>query len=391
MSNTKKRNKRSPPDVAAQLFSRFNDASTKKDRDPPCSPEEVKALMGMFAEIMGMSEKKSSVSFMFGSKDREWPPSALAAAAKAASMYLPPEDFVDYDDDDDDHDDDEEEDDDEENDDDDDDEEEETKRPAIDPSEWKDLEQVARDEKREEEKKEMKAAKKREKKQRKKERLRKEASVKAAESALKKQEKLATSWKSRVAAACQLHDVTKLQGLLGESPFKKEVESMDYIEYLLQLCVAKANDTVESGVDCRLKVTDFIHNNSPLAFFAISAKTGRSSFHAACFVGDFYFVQFVLEHNDASDDEDDMDSTNLNSTCEESGLAPLHYAVLSGSAKVIKALLQYGCKVDALTCEKLTSCDGKGLTALELAQLLLEGKHDTITSAGSALSDAVAH
>jgi hypothetical protein len=387
MSNNKKRNKRIPPDVAAQYFSHLSDAAAKVDRDPPCSPEEVKALMGMFAEIMGMAGKKSSVSFMFGSKDKEWPPSALAAAAKAASMYMPPEDFMDYDDDDDDDDEDDDDDDEEEDYDYDDD----TKRPAIDPSEWKDLEQVARDEKREEEEREHKAVKKREKKQRKKERLRREATEKAAEAAIKKQEKLTTSWKSRVMAACQSHDATKLQGLLGESPFKKGEDIKEHIESLLPNCVAKAKDVVETGSDCRLKLADFINNNSSTAFFAISAKTGRSSFHTACFIGDYYFVQFALERNDSSDDEDDADSSYLNCTCEESGLAPVHYAVLSGSRKVLDILLGYGCKVDTITDESRLSRDGKGMTAIDLAQALLEGKHDEVKAVGTALSDAIAH
>ena len=389
MSNNKKRNKRIPPDVAAQYFSHLSNAAAKVDRDPPCSPEEVKALMGMFAEIMGMAGKKSSVSFMFGSQDREWPPSALAAAAKAASMYMPPEDFMSYEDDDEDDDDEEDDDDDEEEDYDEYD--DDTKRPAIDPSEWKDLEQVARDEKREEEERENKAAKKREKKQRKKERLRREASEKAAEAAIKKQEKLATSWKSRVVAACQSHDATKLQGLLGESPFKKDEHSREHIDFLLPNCVAKTKDLVETGNDCRLKLADFIYNNSSTSFFTISAKTGRTSFHTACFVGDYYFVQFALERNDNNDDDDEADSSNLDLTCEESGFAPIHYAVLSGSRKVMDILMGHGCKVDTITDECMSSRDGKGITAIELAQSLLEGKHDEVTTVGTALSDTIAH
>jgi hypothetical protein len=394
MSNNKKRSKaaRIPPDVAAQYFSHLSSAAAKVDRDPPCSPEEVKALMGMFAEIMGMAEKKSSVSFMFGSKGgggREWPPSALAAAARAASMYMPPEDFLDYDDEEEDDEEDEEEDDDEEEDEDEGDEDVDTKRPAIDPSEWKDLEQVARDEKREEEARELKAAKKREKKQRKKERLRKESTDKAAEAALKKQDKLVTSWKSRVVAACQSHDTTKLQGLLGESPFKKGKEDAEeHVEFLLPNCVAKTRDAVDTGTDCRLKLADFILNTSFTAFFAISAKTGRNSLHSACFVGDFYFVQFVLEHYDSSDDEDEADAY-LSTTCEESGFAPIHYAVLSGSKQLFEILLAHGCNVQTSTDEDMTGRDGKGITAIELAEAVLAGKQDDVKTDGSALQDAI--
>ena len=76
------------------------------------------------------------------------------------------------------------------------------KTPAVDPLEWTDLEQLARDTKRDEEEREYKTPKNREKKQRKMERLRRETSEKVATAARKKQEKLAFSWKSRIVAAC---------------------------------------------------------------------------------------------------------------------------------------------------------------------------------------------
>ena len=77
------------------------------------------------------------------------------------------------------------------------------KKPAIDPLEWTDLEQLARDKKRDEEEREYKKApKNRGKKQRKMERLCREESEELATAAIKKQEKLATSWKSYILAAC---------------------------------------------------------------------------------------------------------------------------------------------------------------------------------------------
>jgi hypothetical protein len=74
--------------------------------------------------------------------------------------------------------------------------------PAMYHLEWTDMDQLARDEKSDEEEREYKAPKNREKKHRKMERLRREASEKVATAAIKKQEKLTTSWKSHILAAC---------------------------------------------------------------------------------------------------------------------------------------------------------------------------------------------
>ncbi|KAG7352870.1 ankyrin repeat domain protein [Nitzschia inconspicua] len=72
-----------------------------------------------------------------------------------------------------------------------------------------------------EETKERKAAKKRQKKQRKKEKSKEEAAQKAAEIELKKREKNILSWRSRVVSATQSNDTTKLDALLKESPLRK--------------------------------------------------------------------------------------------------------------------------------------------------------------------------
>jgi len=91
---------------------------------------------------------------------------------------------------------------------------------------WESLEQVAINDHllSETEDKERKAAKKREKKQRRKAKLKEEAAQKAAEAAQKKREKAIVSWRSRVVSACQSNEINKLDGLLQESPLRKLVD-----------------------------------------------------------------------------------------------------------------------------------------------------------------------
>eukprot|EP00546_Thalassionema_frauenfeldii_P019356 CAMPEP_0178905982 /NCGR_PEP_ID=MMETSP0786-20121207/6578_1 /TAXON_ID=186022 /ORGANISM="Thalassionema frauenfeldii, Strain CCMP 1798" /LENGTH=1082 /DNA_ID=CAMNT_0020577651 /DNA_START=152 /DNA_END=3400 /DNA_ORIENTATION=- len=445
MSKKRSNKTRIPPDVAAQYFSHLSSSSSnvsgnssgnnngRSNGNPPCSPEEVKALMSMFAEIMGMADSSSaettttttrrsktttttsssSVSFMFGSnsgKDSSspsnWPPNALAAAARAASMYMPPEGFMDYDDDD------EDDDDDDYNDEEDEDHQHksnnfmstsstDSKGPStIDPNDWKELEQVANDEVREQQDRARKAAKKREKKQRKKERARQEAALKAAEAAKKKHDKLVTSWKSRVVSAASVGDTSKLNALLKESPLKVNDESnQEHIDFLFPNCVAKTQDAIEKSSECRLKLAEFCvsitASTKSSSIFMSILKSGRSALHSACFVGDYYFVEFVLEHittNNSDNEEDDCCDTEVidwNATCRESGFAPIHYAVLSGSEEVLELLLgQEGCNVDCKTNAALTNREGREVTALDLAKALLDGKQGIIQSSGSAWSEA---
>ena len=75
-------------------------------------------------------------------------------------------------------------------------------------------------EKAEEEERAKKAAKKREKKNRKKEKAKREAALKAVQAAQKKREARITSWRSRVVTACSNGEISKLETLLGDSPFK---------------------------------------------------------------------------------------------------------------------------------------------------------------------------
>jgi len=465
---------RIPPDVAAQYFSHLssstssnggnnvsNNGNRPNNGNPPCSPEEVKALMSMFAEIMGMADSSSSnggggggessttttstrksktttttssssVSFMFGSnggKDgngsssspNNWPPSALAAAARAASMYMPHgEGFIDYEDDD--------EDDDDYNDEDEDDHHHphhhphlqpkapssnllstsstDSKGPStIDPNDWKELEQVANDEVREQQVRERKAAKKREKKQRKKERARHEAALKVAEAAQKKHDKQVTSWKSRVVSASTAGDGPKLNTLLKESPLKAAEDennnNQEHIDFLFPNCVAKTQgEGMEKSSACRLKLAEFCLSitakKHSFSIFMSILKSGRNIIHSASFVGDYCFIQFVLEHattrsSNENDDDDyfNEDRINWNATCRESGFAPIHYAVLSGSKEVLELLIaQEGCCVDTRTNAALTNREGKEVTALELAQVLLSGRQSSIQSCGSAWSEA---
>jgi hypothetical protein len=91
-----------------------------------------------------------------------------------------------------------------------------------------------------------------------------------------------------------------------------------------------------------------------------------------------------LKHR--SKDKEEAEA-HINDLCEESGFAPIHYAVLSGSKEVLEILLENGCKLDICTDEDETSLRGKGITALELAQLILSGERSDLDSNGSILDD----
>jgi hypothetical protein len=241
---------------AAAAASKPKSKGGKKNKDGlPCSEAEMKALMKMFVEIMGMSRdsdkekhsrnssKKKGPVFMFGnSNDIPIPPGGwseasaetMAAAtagcfADGASWEAIRRTYGALNSDSDGH----------EDDDDDD------SLPDLDdmremfkaqqkshleamknsgdifPSEWESLEQVAMDDALEVEERARKADKKREKRQRKKAKQKEEAAQKAAEAAQKKREKAVLSWRSRVVSACQSNEVSKLDALLQESPLRK--------------------------------------------------------------------------------------------------------------------------------------------------------------------------
>ena len=371
--------------AAAATAGKPKKAGKNKKDGLPCSEAEMKALMSMFVEIMGMSmdpEKlKNNISndtkgknkkgpvFMFGNNVPPFVDNEAAAGffADGASWeairqtYAAAQAHADDDDDDDD---------------------DSVPDLSLDemraelhrrtimsslssqgadtkiPSgEWESLEQVAIDDDLENEGKERKAEKKRDKKNRKKQKQKEEAAQKAADAAQKKREKSILSWRSRVVSACQSNEVSKLESLLQESPLRKLPDEdkinrssvIPHLEFLLPNSIAKNRSLLERGKEARLRLATYILTTDvPIAFSSL--RTGRNALHTACFHGDVQFVQAVLDKLNSYDDTDSfLPDSCLNATCNDSGWAPLHYAAVSGSTEVFEALLAGGCDISTIT------------------------------------------
>jgi len=266
--------------------------------------------------------------------------------------------------------------------------------------EWEALERVAIDDALEQEERARKSAKKRDRKIRKSAAVRKEAAARLAEEKAKQWEKLAIQWRSRVAAQCQSNqaDATKLAELLEESPlddastdFTKDVEV--HLQFLIPHSVAKNRQQVEKTAQVRNQLLAYMLPRSINVVFD-PLRNGRSAFHTACFFGDVAMVRQVLDQlkkslADASTPA--FVSTHLTSLCQDSGWSPLHYAVLSGSMHAIESLLRHGSDVKTVTNDTHTwrTSNGKGVTARQLVESVISGNYEKeIETHGMALLDS---
>jgi Ankyrin repeats (3 copies) len=402
----------------------------------PCTEEEMKALMGMFMEIMGMSMSSTSTSpnsnknkeespssactskagpyFSFGDGGDANMPDGMSAAAAAAAAFFPDGsswealrrtyaaaeqvakggDQNDGD-----------------NDENNDREltfeeveyllqqrkQKEASALKLDneysSGDWESLEQVSIDDQTQnddDDSKERKVAKKREKKNRRKAKHKEEAAQKAAEMEQKKREKATLSWRSRVISATQSNDTIKLEALLKESPLRKldERESSMHLsnagvtahfEFLLPNTIPKNRANTERGAEARLRLARFVLDyDVRLAFEPL--RTGRTAFHTACFYGDLQFVDLVLQLVEAYEKEKGkvlIPNEYFDTPCLESGWTPLHYAAISCSSDIVERLLLRGCDSSATTDPTHTwkKADGKGLSSRELVELVKNGKH----------------
>jgi hypothetical protein len=238
-----------------------------------------------------------------------------------------------------------------------------TGRAGIAPVEWESLEQVAIEDAMEAEERARKAAKRREKKNRKKEKARKDAVAKAVEAASKKREKAILSWRSRVVSACQSNEVDKLKILLDESPFTlanypatvdedeippPAIDMMTmtpHLEFLLPHTVAKNRTLAERMNEARTVLAHFVMKTNFSSIFTTHLRTGRTVLHTACLYGELNFVEHALHFAQNWMQERELSTLPtffLSTTCQESGFAAIHYAVLSGSKAVLEAILKAG-------------------------------------------------
>ena len=406
----------------------------------PCTEAEMKALMGMFVEIMGMgmdgkkggseSEgigKTGPLPMMFGRDGpaANWPDheSLIAATAglfadgaswdairKTYGAVYQGSDKVgnDYiDDNDDDYD----------------------SIPDLDDMaarDWEVIGKMAVEGTFEAQERPRKAAKSREKKHRKKQRQREDAAAKAAEDAQRQRENEIMSWRSQVVLACQSLDAPLLDNLIDESPFLDDEDDdndiLPHLEYLLPYALPKSRNHVEKGKGIRCKLASYLLDEElHLAFEPM--QNGRPILHAACFLGDLALVELVLDkleqyfQSHANDRHSFLARDDLDITCADAGWSALHYAAMSGSPQVLEVLLRSGCSVSAITDPSFTCTkryasvavpmfwdwisldatdhvspfifsDRKGIKTLELIDFVKDGIfHDALETHGFALQD----
>ena len=134
----------------------------------------------------------------------------------------------------------------------------------------------------------------------------------AAAAAAKKREKAMASWKSRVVAAVQSNEVTRLETVLSESPLRKEdgnkynkmhefadstgtpvLTVQQHMDYLVPNCVPKNRHSLVKGREARNVLLQYIADMAPLSLIT-PLRNGRSLLHTACLYGDVEVTRTIL-------------------------------------------------------------------------------------------------
>jgi len=209
----------------------------------------------------------------------------------------------------------------------------------------------------------------------------------------RQEEKAITLWRQKVVSACQSNDADVLRDLLKEAPTLSsegdDSVSAHFYRCLMNLalqCLPKNRQSIEKGRECRCILLKHVLKSPAPQVLLQPQRNGRSVLHSCCFYGDVDFVKLILDNASAFD--------NLAKTCEESGFSPLHYAVLSGSSNTVQLLIT---RKGANLKEEVTNdthtwepSSGKGLTATQLLRNILKkqsGKSAEVETHGMAIGE----
>jgi hypothetical protein len=234
-----------------------------------------------------------------------------------------------------------------------------------------------------------------------------QAALQKAEQLFLARKKAIVSWRTAVIATfqqvCQNSSasVSLLEDILEHSPLLQDYEKANplepHLEELLPLFVKHR----QKGQAARLCLARFILRLRPLLLLTPISTIGRSVLHIASWWGESELVDRICHVNKelteyvqkagakksgraASDTlwPPDMKlKVTLNDTCQESGWNAVHYSAISGNLVVLEILLRAGCKVDTPTKSSHTwsKSTGNGITARELVQDALSKVNDVET------------
>ena len=211
----------------------------------------------------------------------------------------------------------------------------------------------------------------------------------AEEDKKRQDEKAVAQWRQKIISTCQSNDAVALKNLFDQVPIDIGQDPIDnnFQKSLMDLagqCLPKNRQSLEKGLEARIVLLQYVLKSPSPQVLLTPQRNGRSVLHTSCFHGDVKFVKMILDNASAFD--------NLASTCEESGFTPLHYACLSGSAETVQLLVQ---KDGSSLKDKVTNdthtwdpSSGKGLSVTRLLQSILQqplGKNTRMETHGMAV------
>jgi Ankyrin repeats (3 copies) len=208
------------------------------------------------------------------------------------------------------------------------------------------------------------------------------SAMQKVEDANRKLSKAVGMWRNRVVSAVAQNEVQKLELLVAESPLRtvsqmqqqaasvlnfhnqhllhyphnrSQVESVeDHLKQLVPLTVmAKLGAGVHGGgVETRLLLAVYICQEFSVQHFLLPGRNGRNALHMACMMGDLSILQLILDKALEQLDPPMVYSAILQ-PCQDSGWNSLHYAVSSGSLRVVQCVLQClnACSSDEEECD----------------------------------------